>query len=819
MNDSFARRLRAFALLVVVGGGATLAFAAAVDLSSLADLWFGRRLRLNPGQTEQLEFIRRQLLVAGGFGVAAGLLLLAYGRRMAGGFAAAIEADPPPAARYAPLALASFASLYFEVVLIRWVSTEIRVLAFFKNVPLIAAYLGLGMGCLLASRVKRLDILFLPALAVFVAGVGLGSDTYLRALSFAGATVGGGDLLIWGHTFSDSWRPLAALVFYGGLAALFAAQVALFVPLGHAVGRGFAGLPRLAAYSVNIGFSLAGIYAYSFLSHARTGPILWFGLGALPVLWLVRDRRREAWLSAALLAAALVALSITAFPRVWSPYNRLSLADSWLWSGPDGTGKTYPERESDLRDAEGREGEWVSLGKRLDVGDLFYMDLHDFSERFRAAHPRLYGNLELYTYNLPYTLLAPRSVLVVGAGGGNDVAAALRGKAESVVAVEIDPVIAEFGGLHHPESPYRDARVEVVVDDARHYFQTTQRRFDLVVFGVLDSHSLFSTFSSIRLDNYVYTVEAFQRVRDLLSPGGSVACTFAVKQPWLLERFARMFEAVFGRPPVIANTGRGITFLTGLRDDYADLAREAGLSTEPPPATAEGSALPLTTDDWPFLYQKERSLPVSFLGGLLVMLAVGTGWLWRLLRPEERKAKGQGQMFWLGVAFLLFEVKAISQLALVWGSTWKVTAIVIGGIMALILLANLAVARLRPRGTNPAYLLLIASLIGSWWLGVDWSTGGGFWWGQVAPTAVLLGPVFFAAVVFAHAFRAAERPEAALGWNLLGGVLGGFLEYASVATGLGFMTLAAAAAYGASWICAPRGRPEEAPAPVARGSA
>ncbi len=782
-------------VLLLAGAGAVAAGLLA-DPASISSLLFGTRLRLDPSQAAQIAFVKDQIWITGVAGAVAGLLLLLAGRRLAALLREG-AASPPPAGRaYGHLFLVSALALFFEVVFVRWISTEVRIFAFFKNIPLIAAYLGFGIGCLKGEARSRLEVLFVPALAAFLLFVGLGSDTYLRVVSFAGATVGSGELLLWGHRFLDAWLPLAAVVFYGGLAVLFALQVLLFLPLGQMVGRAFTGLPRIPAYSVNIAGSLVGIGAYTALSQLRAGPQVWFLLGCLPVLWIVRDRRRELAVSAALLAAALAMQGRTMLPRTWSSYNRISVHDSYLWKCPDGKGKTFPETEADLGDGAG----WVHVGKRLDVGDLFYMDINDMSEGFLAKSPLLYGDLKLYSYNLPYTLLKPRSVCVVGSGGGNDVAAALRAGVEEVVAVEIDAAIAEEGDRRHPERPYGDKRVTLVIDDARHFFNTTDRKFDLVVFGLLDSHSLFSTFSSVRLDNYVYTKEAFERTRAILAPGGSVACCFAVGQPWIQERFAGMFEEVFGRPPLVIHTGRGVTFLTGLRDDYGALARAVGVRV--PVMDATPSGIPPATDDWPFMYQKDRSLPGTYVWGLLVMLGIGVGWVWLLLPAGERSGRGQGQFFWLGVSFLLVEVKGISQLALVWGSTWRVTAIVLGAIMALILAANLIVARREGRGTALCYVLLLASLLGSWLFPLGKVTGGGFWVGQVLPTLVLLLPVFFAAMIFATAFRGAEKAGVALGWNLMGGVAGGFLEYMSVVTGFGALALVAMGTYAASWACA-----------------
>ena len=45
----------------------------------------------------------------------------------------------------------SFLALYFELVIIRYLGTEIRVFAYFKNLPLIASFFGLGLGMAIGS--------------------------------------------------------------------------------------------------------------------------------------------------------------------------------------------------------------------------------------------------------------------------------------------------------------------------------------------------------------------------------------------------------------------------------------------------------------------------------------------------------------------------------------------------------------------------------------------------------------------------------------------------------------------------------------------
>ena len=65
--------------------------------------------------------------------------------------------------------LASFLVLFLEVALIRWMPAYVRLLAYFSNFILLASFLGIGIGCLLASRRFTLFDGFPLAMAAVVA--------------------------------------------------------------------------------------------------------------------------------------------------------------------------------------------------------------------------------------------------------------------------------------------------------------------------------------------------------------------------------------------------------------------------------------------------------------------------------------------------------------------------------------------------------------------------------------------------------------------------------------------------------------------------
>ena len=189
------------------------------------------------------------------------------------------------------------------------------------------------------------------------------------------------------------------------------------------------------------------------------------------------------------------------------------------------------------------------IGSNITVNKDSHQQALDLSDP-DATNPYITGRARLY--NLPYTFVAPERVLVVGAGTGNDTAAALRNAPVAQIdAVEIDPVIARLGSSVHPEHPYDADNVDVVIDDARSFLTKSDEPYDLIVFGFLDSHRLFSHMSSVRMDNYVYTLENFRRVRDRLSDDGIAAVTFTVHEKWIADRIYTVMTEAFGHPPLV----------------------------------------------------------------------------------------------------------------------------------------------------------------------------------------------------------------------------------------------------------------------------
>lgn len=394
------------------------------------------------------------------------------------------------------------------------------------------------------------------------------------------------------------------------------------------------------------------------------------------------------------------------------------------------------------------------------------------------------------TYNLPYQLVKPGSkTLVVGAGMGNDVSAAIRNRMGSIKAVEIDPSIVQFGRSHHPERPYDDSRVEIVIDDARSYFNNQEEKFDLIVFGLLDSHSLLSSMSSVRLDSYVYTIQSFERVKELLNDEGVVALTFATDNTWIGERLGRMLVSVFGEDRVYFYNGNwGTTFIAGsLTDEQTSLNHLE--AWKPDPSLDE---LTLTTDDWPYLYMRGRKIPAAYWQSLLL---IGILCLFLISHSFPQALRPDWHFWLLGAAFLLIEIKGITELALLFGTTWLVNSFAISGVLLMVLIANLVVLRTKSINLRLVYLLLFVSLAFNLFFPLSQLAGLAPLLRGAASTAVLTIPLVFAGIIFSESLRRYGDTSKPLASNFSGSVFGGMLEYASIWWGVKSLSVIAILLY------------------------
>lgn len=687
--------------------------------------------------------------------------------------------------------------LFYEVLLVRWISSEIRLFSYFHNLILLFAFLGIGLGAA-SSRFRHNTLLLTYGLTASLA-VLMRLDRFFGVSPLQDIS----NLLSQGTGFLMWWQPsplplrgqmIALLTGYAGFALVMGTITLLFVPFGQILGRLFEAHKRpLHAYGANLAGGLLGIWLFSAVSFLSLPPTVWFGLGGLACLPLLPGRRPA---SAAALLVGLSLLVLHEEPTadrwtIWSPYHKLTVV-------PESTTLN---------------GQQLQYGYRILVNSVGYMQIVNYSPSFVQLHPEAFPDDEVpYDhYNMPYRFAASlQDVLVVGAGAGNDVAGALRNGAQQVEAVDIDPVIIGIGRLLHPESPYVSGAVTVVNDDARSFFKKANGQYDVIVLGLLDSHTLSSSYSNVRLDNYVYTIESLGEAKRLLKPDGVMVLMFEVADDFIGARLQQELSLVFDQQPVLFSVRSGFRgwggtgFVVGneaaIAGRIAADPRLASLIEQNRPTSDRwaGSPVRLATDDWPYLYLVGRGIPPLYLLvlGTLVVFSAGA----------VRTAFGGRQslnwpFFFLGAGFLLLEVQNVSKTALLFGATWTVAAIVISAILVMLFLANLYAMRMRPaEALLPYYLGLCAALALTWVVPPDLFTGLPTML-KLAVAGGLMGlPIFLAGVIFSASFATTEQPASALASNLLGAMVGGALETTSFLTGIKTLVLIACLLYLLSWL-------------------
>ena len=699
------------------------------------------------------------------------------------------------------LFLVSFLVLFLQVALIRWMPAYVRLLAYFSNFILLATFLGAGLGCLLARSRWNLFAWF-PVLQLAV----ILAVKYLRLEVAVPSTTS----IYFSSGTAEKIVPVESTLL---LPLLFLSVAALFVAVAHRMGRELAGRPPLKAYAINLLGSLAGVAAFAFVSWLQLPPSIWFSVAsaaALPLLATstlkddARPRVAQAfrpagqhrgspglpygnlatrsryaaharWATAAALLAVSIAI-VRSMERdsLWSPYYRITLRQD----GPDTV---------------------------VEVNNIFHQSMAPVDQKE-------------YFYQWPYTVFGDTfdEVLILGAGSGTDVAAALRHGAKHVDAVEIDPIILRLGAELHPDRPYNDPRVRTINDDARHFLATTTKKYDLIVFALIDSLTVQSSFSGVRLESYMFTEESFAEVRDHLTPRGVMALYNYFREKWLVDRLANTATHVFGHDP-LAHVHQERAYLGVMlagprvgqdapKPPLPTLVMAYGQARDPNPARPlerDASVVP-ASDNWPFLYMREPALPAHYLSALGIVLSISIVAVFAAAffqsfppglqsRAPSLRWPAPGprslQFFFLGVGFMLLETKSIVQFALLWGSTWSSASLAIASVLVMALASAVVVSQVAIRRRAPIVVVLVVLLAVNYLIPVgrisfDSRTAESLFYG-----ALVFSPVLCAGLIFSSSYKESSSTASDFGANLLGAMVGGVAEYLSLLAGYRFLLL------------------------------
>ena len=123
---------------------------------------------------------------------------------------------------------------------------------------------------------------------------------------------------------------------------------------------------------------------------------------------------------------------------------------------------------------------------------------------------------------LPFTLFQRPETLIIGPGGGSDVLVALAAGSRKVTAVELNPLMVQFVRHYGARGGdlYSRPDVEVIQSEGRNFISRTDRRFDVIFLGFVDSWASVASGGLSLSENYLYTTEAFSGYFDRLTDDG-----------------------------------------------------------------------------------------------------------------------------------------------------------------------------------------------------------------------------------------------------------------------------------------------------------
>lgn len=647
------------------------------------------------------------------------------------------------------IALTTFGILALELALIRWTSCQIRIFAYFNNVVLIGAFLGMGTGVAIGKKLPGLIHWTLPLLVVASFPLAFSETLGIVNMPFPDKTIS-----LWGGEIGNGLGVfIRNLTIFGVIWLLI---VFVFICAGTPLGYLFTQIPALKAYSADLLGSLLGIVIFTAATFFNASPPIWFIIGALPFVWLSRKP-----LSIAAFCIVIILGWYSIRGAIFSPYNRIDIINN---------------------------GSKITLNVNRD----FHQYMHNVSDDILSSDfldPKAKAAaIEMrQLYNIPFNINNARGrALIVGAGTGNDVQGALRNGYREIYSVDIDREIIKLGKKLHPEKPYDSPQVIPVVNDARAFFEQYEGQdFDVVCYGFLDSHAMFSSMSSLRLDNFVYTEQGIRSAWEHINNNGHLVITISVYAgQWFYERLFWTIKQATGKEPFSVYLGVhwAATFI--VPKDGADIQfdRLSNYIRIYPMGPAKHTRT--TSDDWPFLYIRPNHFPWGYLIVLCGILIFTFAMIPSAFGGKSFRRDFDPALFFMGAAFLLIETSGVTSLSLLFGSTWLVNSAIFFGILTTVLAANLFVIHFKLKNELPWFVCLFISAGILHAVNISELNNFSLMTRGIAGGLLYGIPIGFAGIIVSIMLSRASSPAASLGSNLLGAVIGGCLEYSSMVIGL-----------------------------------
>ena len=137
--------------------------------------------------------------------------------------------------------------------------------------------------------------------------------------------------------------------------------------------------------------------------------------------------------------------------------------------------------------------------------------------------------LDFTTLALPYHLVQDPKVLILGAGGGEQVLLALYHRVPEIDAVELNRQIVNLVANEYAEfagNIYNRPEVDVHVGDARSFIQRADKHYDLIQIPLLHSFGAAAAGTQSLHENYTYTRKRSETISTACSRAGSCQSRF-----------------------------------------------------------------------------------------------------------------------------------------------------------------------------------------------------------------------------------------------------------------------------------------------------
>jgi len=221
--------------------------------------------------------------------------------------------------------LASFVFLFQELAFIRWISSQVRVLAYFPNLILLSAFLGLGLGCLLAN--KRMNLLLWPASILMIVMI----SAWMSRIIFTQNSSSEHLWLLYADLPRDALTIKSIIL---PIIIIFIFCTITFIPLGHIIARRLQVFKErsnpLTGYIYNLIGSILGVLAFTLIGLSGIFPLYWFAIFITMGSFFFTHSKRQMMVYILCAATILVVVKTSERALAYSPYYALSLQENHL---------------------------------------------------------------------------------------------------------------------------------------------------------------------------------------------------------------------------------------------------------------------------------------------------------------------------------------------------------------------------------------------------------------------------------------------------------------------------------------------------------